>query len=275
MMQAKPQSCPITGNTSSKLRFSYDSPPVGETPFKRSSQELYFREIWEFQPSGHFVSVHSMQIQTEYDGAYVDATYENASKLRKTFERIISLPEKASDNTGRFKAVKNFAENFFGDSLPPKLLDIGSGLGVFPHAVKLAGWSCTAIDPDHKAVEHIKNQLKIDALHGDFMELPPSKRFNIITLNKVLEHVNDPILMLGQAKRWIEEKGFVYIEVPDGELACKEGSCREEFFVDHLHIFSLASVAILASRAGFVVRQINRLQEPSSKYTIRAFLTVA
>jgi 2-polyprenyl-3-methyl-5-hydroxy-6-metoxy-1,4-benzoquinol methylase len=271
----KPKFCPITQDTHSKLKFSYVSPPDGETHFKIATGESYFREVWEFQPCGHFISIHSMQINTNYDGAYVEATYKNAKELKKTYEKIISLPQEASDNAGRFKAVKTFADSFWENSKIPNLLDIGSGLGVFPNTVKSAGWSCTSIDPDPIAVEHIKAQLKINVLHGDFMELNPSNQFDIITLNKVLEHVKDPVSMLARAKQWIDQAGFIYLEVPDGELACNDGSSREEFFVDHLHIFSLASVAIMAKRAGFVVRQISRLQEPSSKYTIRAFLSIA
>ena len=70
------------------------------------------------------------------------------------------------------------------------------------------------------------------------------------------------------------EHGFVYIELPDGEAAAREeGFGREEFFVEHFHVFSVASIARLAEHAGFEARVIERLREPSSKYTLRAFLT--
>jgi hypothetical protein len=35
----------------------------------------------------------------------------------------------------------------------------------------------------------------------------------------------------------------------------------------------LASIAMLALRSGFLVNCIERLQEPSTKYTLRAFLS--
>ena len=50
------------------------------------------------------------------------------------------------------------------------------------------------------------------------------------------------------------------------------GAGREEFFVEHHHVFSPASIALLAMRSGFRVISIERLQEPSEKYTLRAFL---
>jgi hypothetical protein len=63
--------------------------------------------------------------------------------------------------------------------------------------------------------------------------------------------------------------------VPDGEAAVHEGPGREEFFIEHHHIFSAVSLALLAARAGFNVQVIERLREPSRKYTLRAFLVPA
>ena len=47
---------------------------------------------------------------------------------------------------------------------------------------------------------------------------------------------------------------------------------REEFFIDHVHVFSTPPVVLLAERAGFRVAEVQRLREPSTKFTLRAFL---
>ena len=62
---------------------------------------------------------------------------------------------------------------------------------------------------------------------------------------------------------------------PDGEAAARSGAGREEFFVEHLHVFSFRSIVMLAERAGFVPLAVERLQEPSTKFTLRAFLSRA
>lgn len=49
-------------------------------------------------------------------------------------------------------------------------------------------------------------------------------------------------------------------------------SDRQEFFIVHLHIFSMASLALMIDRAGFRALRIERLREPSGKYTLWAFL---
>lgn len=56
-------------------------------------------------------------------------------------------------------------------------------------------------------------------------------------------------------------------------MAKNEGSEREEFFVDHLHVFSFNSISLLASRTNLKTLLVDRLREPSSKFTLRAFLS--
>ena len=104
------------------------------------------------------------------------------------------------------------------------------------------------------------------------MQVAPSFQYEAITFNKVLEHVADPVAMLAKSKDLLTDGGFVYVELPDGEEAAKDGSEREEFAIDHIHIFSLDSTVLLARKAGFEVMSVERLQEPSTKYTLRAFL---
>jgi 2-polyprenyl-3-methyl-5-hydroxy-6-metoxy-1,4-benzoquinol methylase len=270
----KPAKCPITGDSEARIIFSFSEPPAKEVAFPRKAGEPYRREVWQFLPNGHFVSRHDMNISTDYHGSYVDATYENAVKMAETFEKIIRLPKEKSDNQGRFSAVRDFASRWFSCEYRPRLLDVGAGLGVFPYVVKQAGWPCFAIDPDSRAVAHLQQRVGIQALCGDFINLPPSGLFDIVTLNKVLEHVPDPIAMLRRARNWLAPQGFVYVEVPDGEVAFLEGPNREEFTIEHLHVFSLRSLAILASRSGFMVQSLLRIYEPSTKYTLRAFLSL-
>jgi len=105
------------------------------------------------------------------------------------------------------------------------------------------------------------------------MSLEGLGQFDAVTFNKVLEHVEDPVGMLARSRRHVATGGFVYIELPDGEAAVAQGPEREEFFIDHPHVFSAASLMLLASRAGFSVTACARLQEPSTKYTLYAFLS--
>jgi hypothetical protein len=54
-----------------------------------------------------------------------------------------------------------------------------------------------------------------------------------------------------ERSRGIVEGGLVYVELPDGDAAYTEGPDREEFFIEHLHVFSPLSARVLARRGGF------------------------
>jgi 2-polyprenyl-3-methyl-5-hydroxy-6-metoxy-1,4-benzoquinol methylase len=274
-MKAKAATC-ICGGTQFTSVFHYDSPPAGEVRFQFSSGSDYRREVLRCEVCGHFVSRHQMNGNVRYTGDYVNATYGDDGGLRRTFERIIALAPEKSDNVGRVRRILEFAAAHRSGSAAagraPSVLDVGSGLCVFLHRMKTAGWECTALDPDPRAVAHAQSIVGVRALCADFMEVNALGRFDLVTFNKVLEHVVAPTAMLAKACACVAPSGFVYVEVPDGEAAVVEGPEREEFFIDHLHVFSAASLALLATQAGFTVRALERLREPSSKFTLRAFL---
>ncbi|MDQ3336706.1 MAG: class I SAM-dependent methyltransferase [Myxococcota bacterium] len=240
---------------------TYFAPPPGEVRFA-STGDAYRRELYRCSLCAHYISVFKLPASF-YSGEYVDATYGDG--MRATFDKIMALPPERSDNAGRVARINAYA----GPANGRTVLDVGSGLCVFLARMKQHGWQCTALDPDERAAKHAREVAGVDAIRGS---LPlEGRRFDVVTFNKVLEHVEDPIALLASAKSVVND--FVYVELPDGEAAAREeGFGREEFFVEHFHVFSVASFAQLAERAGFEVDAIERLREPSSKYTLRAFL---
>jgi SAM-dependent methyltransferase len=244
----------------------YDRPPEGETRFAFSG-DGYARSIDRCGLCGHFVSRHPFGSEL-YRGGYVDATY--GDELAASFQRVMSLPTEESDNVARVARVAAFARGHLPERAT--VLDVGSGLCVFLARLREHGFRGTALDPDPRAVAHARDVVGVLAICGDFMALEDLGTFDLVTFNKVLEHVEEPVTMLARAAQNVAPGGLVYIEVPDGEAAAAEGPGREEFFVEHLHVFSLASLALLVERAGFSSLRVERLREPSAKCTLAAFL---
>lgn len=271
--------CPCDGRFLERA-LTYSEPPDGETRFDLAGAD-YVRHFDRCRTCGHFFGRHDLPLEGLYEDAYVDATYGDVSGMQQRLERVLALPPDRSDNHGRVARVLTFAEDEARRPRPPgagarRVLDVGAGIGVFPAAMKRAGWDVTAIEPDRRTVELLRASIGIDAHDRDLRELDPAAlpAFDAVTFNKVLEHVEDPVALLAHASRFLAEWGFCYVEVPD-VAAASEGAGREEFFVEHHHVFSPASLAMLGERAGLRVALIDRLVEPSGKFTVFAFLVPA
>lgn len=266
--------CSMCGQVSFANVFTYDAPPEGEALFKSLDQSKYHREIVSCEGCGHMISTHKMDLEALYAGEYNDTNYNGLEGMRMSFRRITNLDSKLSDNMARCNRIQDYVSEYSKSYTSSELilLDVGSGLGVFPWEMQKRGFNVTAVDPDKTAVEHMREHA-IDAVCGSFEKMEFGKKFGLITFNKVLEHVKNPIAMLQRSRDFLHRNAFVYVELPDGECAMSEGPGREEFFIDHLHIFSFASIVLLANNAGFKTLAAERLREPSGKYSLRAFLT--
>lgn len=247
---------------------NYTTPPKGETNF---GLKPYSRNLMICSHCGHIINKHSYELSSNfYNSAYRESTY--GSETETTFKRIMELPVSRSDNRYRVKYINKFTSNL-GWKRPSKCLDVGSGLGVFPAVLEEAGWNCIALDPDVNACISIEKLTGVKAIAGDLMKIDNLGSFDLVTYNKVLEHVPSPIPLLARSKYFLKSTGLVYLEVPDGETALKVcGPDREEFFIEHYDAYSRKSLKILVTSAGFCPLSITNVREPSGKFTLRAFI---
>lgn len=264
--------CPCSGRHLAEA-FVYDAPPLGEVRFDLPTAH-YARAYDRCGLCGHWFGRHVIDLAALYERGYVDATYGGAAGMRARLEHVLALPPERSDNAGRVARLTAFAHVRFGPATAARrLLDVGAGIGVFPAAMKAGGWTVIAVEPDQRTAAHLRDAVGITAHAVPIEELASMqiKPVDVITFNKVLEHVEDPVTMLASARPLLGADGFVYVEVPDADEAAPHGPGREEFFIEHHHVFSAASMAMMGERAGLVTLAVERLREPSGKFTLRAF----
>lgn len=263
--------CVLSGLADWTFLAAFDRPPRGETDF---GFHPYYRELWQSPTTGHVVARHAMDLSALYGGDYWDRTYPDGPG--PVFDKIMGLPADRSDNRQRAARIEAYWAAI-APAAPRSLLDIGAGLAVFPAAMAQAGWRAASLDPDPRAADHARAKAGVTGLTGDVMTLDFPERYGLISLNKVLEHVPGPamVAMLARVRAGLAPGGVVYIELPDAEgaLGDPDGPAREEFFVEHYCAFSLASLALLARRAGLRLDLAERVVEPSGKYTLRGFLS--
>ncbi len=267
----KNTNCKLCGIDNSKLLAKAEKRPDCEINYNIPEHE-YYREIRECNSCGVTFNIHdNLLSQDFYDGFY-NASIEK--DMNERFLRIINFPFNKSDNKHRVLRIINFL--YKQDKLRNKykLLDVGSGTGVFLHEIKKFGLEVNSLDPDKKAIDHINKSIGIKNTYcGDFLQTEINKKFDIITFNKVLEHVNNPVEHLLKAKRLLSDNGCIYIELPNAEpsLIKKDFLQRAEFNIEHHTIYTYKSLRFLIEKSGLKSIELHETIDPSGKQTIFSF----
>ena len=247
--------------------FYYKKPPIKEPNYKIKN---YKRAVVKCKLCGHFYAEHKIDTKKFYKESY--STISHGENISKKFHLIKKLG-KNSDNFNRVSRFMDFFKKYKNTKI--SLLDVGSGISIFLSTLRAkVNWKLNGIEPDINFVNFGRKQLGLKIYHSNFnKKIFKNMKFDIISLNKVAEHVKDPILFFKNCKHLLNKNGYVYVEVPDGTTASKQKKAKqqEEFAVDHLHVFSLDSLYNSLNFVGFEVLKIDKIKEKSGKYTLYAF----
>jgi 2-polyprenyl-3-methyl-5-hydroxy-6-metoxy-1,4-benzoquinol methylase len=138
-------------------------------------------------------------------------------------------------------------------SMGGKLLDVGCGNGEFMVRMRDLGWSVRGVDPDPAAAKQGRSQ-GLQIFVGTVSDVPDSTRYDVITLNHVIEHVSDPIGLLRECRRRLRPgTGTLVITTPNikslGHWWFKR-YWRGLEVPRHLFLFSPAALSDCVIRAG-------------------------
>ena len=98
----------------------------------------------------------------------------------------------------------------------------------------------------------------------NILPMPSVKKFDLVTFNKVLEHVEDHIFFLKKSIKLLK-KNLIYVEVPSvSAMNDKQGKEREELHLTHHHVFSKQSLENI-----FQFSKIRQLQKFQRWGTVR------
>lgn len=199
----------------------------------------------------------------------------NGAPLSEKYNKVMNLPPHESDNAARVQRIINFLARSQLASEVPVVLDIGAGLGVFLSKL-LSSFpgdiNCLAIEPDPLAARHLRELGLFEVVEKTVDTAENLGFFSLITLNKVLEHINRPTELLGSVTRLMDPKGStVYIEVPDVLNLRVKQDLDNSLGPLHKHLYSPSSLIQMLSSVGLDVLELARVREPSGKLTLYAF----
>jgi len=135
------------------------------------------------------------------------------------------------------------------------LFEVGVGASECLLAAREMGFDVYGIDVIERHVEDAKNKYGLNAETADFNEFESDRKWDVIIMGDVLEHVSDPDRALAKAESMLCDDGALWISTPSFESAYTEAvghadvMRRQQF---HLNYFSRESLYMLLGRNGLV-----------------------
>ncbi|MFH1824874.1 MAG: class I SAM-dependent methyltransferase [Candidatus Firestonebacteria bacterium] len=112
-----------------------------------------------------------------------------------------------------FKRRVNFLEKF-GKS--GKLLDVGTGDGLFLKILTDKGWDVSGVEPSITAASFAKSKLNLKIYNSGLKEANlKEKEFDFISMWEVLEHISDPNENIKEVCRLLKDDGAFIFSVPN------------------------------------------------------------
>jgi SAM-dependent methyltransferase len=147
------------------------------------------------------------------------------------------------------------------DASRRKILDVGSGPGLFLLKGKERGWQGRGVEPSRQAAAYSRDSLALDVSEFflDEQSATTLGSFDAINLSLVLEHLPDPAGMLKIANRLLAAGGLICVVAPN-DFNPFQNVLRDHVGLDpwwiapphHLNYFNFGSLSSLLERSGFV-----------------------
>lgn len=135
-----------------------------------------------------------------------------------------------------------------------RVLDFGCGAGRrFLDALQDRGWRTYGLEPSVK---------KAFLRHEELVELPTTETFDLIVVNHVLEHVSDPLRILKDLARCMNQDAFLYIGVPRLDTLSEHGDLK--YCINsrmHLVAFTTDCLVVLLAKAGLELVAVLEIPE--------------
>ncbi len=194
-------------------------------------------------------------------------------KTKSIYKNELKLSEKIYKNT--ISSIKIFILKKYIKKLKnAHLLDLGAGKGTFLMDVKHNFKSSLGVDFSALNLpKKIRTKIKFISESPEIFINRDLKKFDVITLNNVLEHVPNPILFMKTFKKNIKKGAYVFVCIPnDFSKLQKETNKRvkkKNYWIhslEHLSYFNKDNFKNFTKKLGF------NLLDAISDFPIELFL---
>lgn len=136
------------------------------------------------------------------------------------------------------------------------VLDVGAGAGLLVAEARRLGLDATGIEPSAALVAAAKRLHDVKLIRGVLPnEEIAGRKFDLVFLVDVIEHVADPVTLLGQCAQHIEADGVLIVVTPDAGSAAARllGQRWWHWRLAHVGYFGARSFRVASQKAGLRV----------------------
>lgn len=177
----------------------------GVVPFLNCKDHLVSDETYEIMLNEENEMLVTSPIPADLDKYYESEDYQSHHNQKKTVLNFIY-------NTVKKRSFKRKESLFQNESSIKSILDIGAGTGDFLEYCKDNKYEVTGTEPS-EAARKVAKQKGIDLYQS--IDQIADRKFDVITMWHVLEHVPNLFECLEQLKEMLKEKGKLIVAVPN------------------------------------------------------------
>ncbi|MCZ8536933.1 class I SAM-dependent methyltransferase [Paenisporosarcina quisquiliarum] len=129
------------------------------------------------------------------------------------------------------------------------ILDVGCGTGWFLETAKDKGANCFGVELGKDLAKFTAERLEITVWNCDLTELDTIKKFDVVTMFDLIEHVENPLLLINSAKELLKDNGIIVIFTPQFDsVAIKTMKDKSNLIMpaEHLSYFTEKTVEKVA-----------------------------
>ncbi len=153
----------------------------------------------------------------------------------------------------RIKIIKRFLHK-------GAVLEIGCSTGLMLFLLQEEGFKVMGVEPSKSSAKAAQEK-GIKVLNNFFEKVKLRSKFDLILLNHTLEHLNNPVEVIGKLAQLNSKNGFLYIDLPNfNSLSLKllKGNWPHLLPKEHLWHFTDKSLSLLLSKFGYKIVYVEK-----------------
>ena len=161
--------------------------------------------------------------------------------------------EYSAEAEGRSKNFKTLFKRLKRLKPGSTLLDIGAASGIFLNLANKEGYETAGVEPSGPLVKEAKERYDIDLFNGTVEQYKPGRKFSVITMLDIIEHLVEPDAFMSSVDDLLEEGGHLVIVTPDvNSFAARiMGSRWWHYRIAHINFFNLPSLRFLLDKHNY------------------------